>query len=86
MRYELRMKGSDKLRPKTPVRHNRLAEIRKSRYLEIKEVSIITGIDSSLICNHEKMKRHISEEHIKAYAKLYKVQTHELFFETEKEE
>ena len=68
---------------KIPVRPNRLTELREQSKLTLKEASKVTGIDPGTIYRHEKCERGLNDESIKAYAQLYKVQTHELFFETE---
>ena len=59
---------------------NRLKEFREDRQLTQEEVAKIIGIDFTMISKHENMDRSIKEEDLKKYAKLYKVKTHEIFF------
>jgi transcriptional regulator with XRE-family HTH domain len=58
---------------------NRLEELRNRSRLTQEEVSIITGYSIPTISRHENRTRSLSEEAIKKYASLYKVETHELF-------
>ena len=64
---------------------NRLLELRErgrrngGLWLTLEEVSAITGISSAMISLHENHKRPMSEEDAQAYAKIYKVQTHQIF-------
>lgn len=60
---------------------NRLRELRDRSRLTLEEVSLITGYNVTTISRHESGGRSLSEEAILKYASLYKVQTHELFFE-----
>lgn len=62
---------------------NRLRELRDRSRLTLDEVSIITGISPTAISRHENGSRSLSEENILKYAALYKVNTHELFIDTE---
>lgn len=68
---------------KIEIRPNRLLELRESRKLTIREVSQLTRIDPARVSRHERMECGVSNEAIAAYAKLYKVQAHELFFDNE---
>lgn len=58
---------------------NRLREYRDRARLTLQEVSIITGIDVTTISKHENGARALTDDAIKKYASLYKVETHELF-------
>lgn len=58
---------------------NRLREYRDRSRLTLQEVSILTGIDATTISKHENGARALTEDAIKKYASLYKVETHELF-------
>lgn len=58
---------------------NRLREYRDRARLTLQEVSIITGIDVTTISKHENGIRALTDDTIKKYAQLYKVETHELF-------
>lgn len=58
---------------------NRLKELRDRSRLTMQEVSILTGFAIPTISRHESSGRALSEEAIRKYANLYKVQTHELF-------
>lgn len=58
---------------------NRLREYRDRARLTLKEVSILTGFDTTTISKHESSDRRMTEEAINKYAALYKVETHELF-------
>lgn len=65
---------------------NRLKELRDRSRLTLQEVSILTGFSIPTISRHESGGRALSEEAILKYAALYKVNTHELFMVTPKEE
>lgn len=65
---------------------NRLKELRDRSRLTLQEVSILTGFSIPTISRHEGGGRALSEEAILKYAALYKVNTHELFMVTPKEE
>lgn len=57
---------------------NRLREYRDRSRLTLQEVSILTGYDVTTISRHESGQRSLSDEAMKKYAALYKVETHEL--------
>lgn len=63
---------------KNCLRHQR----EKSR-LTIAEVAKLLGVTSGAVSRHESSSRSISDEMLKKYAALYKVETHELFFVSE---
>lgn len=48
--------------------------------LTLQEVSMITGYNISTISRHESGELGLSPQAIVAYAKLYKVETYEIFF------
>lgn len=60
---------------------NRLKELRDRSRLTLEEVSLITGYGVATISRHENSGRSLSEEAISKYASLYKVPSHQLFFE-----
>jgi len=57
----------------------RLRELRNRSRLSLEEVSVLTGYDVSTISKHESGSRNLTADAISRYAKLYKVETHELF-------
>lgn len=57
----------------------RLRELRDRSRLSLEEVSTLTGYDVTTISKHEGGSRNLTPEAIAKYAKLYKVQTHELW-------
>lgn len=57
----------------------RLKELRDRSHLTQEEVSTLTGFDISTISKHESGARSLTPDAITKYAKLYKVETHELF-------
>lgn len=57
---------------------NRLREYRDRSRLTLQEVSILTGYDVTTISRHESGQRSLSDEAMKKYAALYKVETYEL--------
>ena len=64
-----------------PIKSNRLKELREAVRLTQEEVSKIVGKDSSLVAHHENSTRAITDDDLSAYARLYKVPTHQLFME-----
>lgn len=58
---------------------NRLKELRDRSRLTLPEVAILTGYDTTTISKYENRRRALTEEAIRKFAALYKVQTHELF-------
>jgi len=58
---------------------NRIKELRESRKLTQKEISLLTGKDETLVSMHENMKRPLNHQDILAYSKIFKIETHELF-------
>lgn len=60
---------------------NRLAELRqRGIVLSQEQVGILTGSDGTTVSRHESGQRGMTKEQIEAYAKLYNVPTHEIFF------
>ena len=59
---------------------NKLRYLRDRSRLSLNEVSILTGIDYTTISKHEGSTRGLSAENIAKYARVYKVETHELFY------
>lgn len=60
---------------------NRLAELRNYAKLTQDEVGKLLDIDSTTVSKHENSERSLSEDMIRAYARVYKTQTHELFLD-----
>lgn len=58
---------------------NRLKELRDRSRLTLPEVATLTGYDTTTISKYENRRRALTEEAIRKFAALYKVQTHELF-------
>lgn len=64
---------------KTP--KNRLRELREARKLTQQEVAKLLDIDHTTISRHESGSRGLSPEDIQKYARLYKVESYELFID-----
>ncbi len=64
---------------------NRLRFLREERKLTQEEVSKILGIDHTTVSKHETSSRSLSEDDIQAYAKLFKVNSHEIFISLDEE-
>lgn len=75
--YTCWVKYKEELSVKTVIK-NRLREYRDRSRLTLQEVSILTGYDVTTISRHESGQRSLSDEAMKKYAVLYKVETHEL--------
>jgi transcriptional regulator with XRE-family HTH domain len=58
---------------------NRLRDLRDRSRLTLPEVAKITGYDPTTISKYENRSRTLTDEAIRKFAALYKVQTHELF-------
>lgn len=58
---------------------NRLKELRTASKLTQVEVAKILNKDFTLVSHHENSTKAIVEEDLKAYAGLFKVQTHEIY-------
>lgn len=65
---------------------NRLREQREKSRLTVDEVSKVTGISQSALTKYENGNLQLSDERAKILAKLYKVETHELFLTLTSEE
>jgi transcriptional regulator with XRE-family HTH domain len=59
---------------------NKLRQLRDRSRLSLAEVSILTGYATSTISKHESGDRALTDDAIEKYAKLYKVETHEIFY------
>lgn len=59
---------------------NRLKELREQSKLTQEEVAKIIEVDFTTVSKHENMDRSIKAEDLQKYARLYKIQTHEIFF------
>ena len=59
---------------------NRLRQFRERSRLSLTEVATLTGFDVSTISKHENGQRGLTPEAITKYAKLYKVESYELFY------
>jgi hypothetical protein len=72
-------------RPKNHIAQNRLRELRERHkakgglWLTTAEVATLTGIGEADVSRHENHVRALTEEHVRAYAKVYKVSSHQLF-------
>lgn len=72
-------------RPKNHIAKNRLRELRERHkakgglWLTTAEVGKIVGIGEADVSRHENHIRALTEQHIEAYARLYKVKGHQLF-------
>lgn len=64
---------------------NRLKFLRERVNLTQKEVGRIVGVDETTVSKHENGDRALSDTMIREYAKLFKVETHELFINLNKE-
>ena len=60
---------------------NRLRELRESRKLTQQEVAKLLNIDHTTVSRHESGSRGLSPEDIQKYARLYKVESYELFID-----
>ena len=58
---------------------NRLRELREARKLTQQEVAKLLDIDHTTVSRHESGSRNLSPEDIQKYARLYKVESYELF-------
>ena len=60
------------------VRNNLRYEREKSRLTQM-EVAKILGKNSTLVSHHENLTRAMTDDDIKEYARLFKIETHQLF-------
>ena len=60
---------------------NRLRELREARKLTQQEVAKLLDIDHTTVSRHESGSRDLSPEDIQKYARLYKVESYELFID-----
>ena len=60
---------------------NRLRELREARKLTQQEVAKLLDIDHTTVSRHESGSRGLSPEDIQKYARLYKVESYELFID-----
>lgn len=64
---------------------NRLTELREARQLTVREVAALLShhlnrdVSYSLVSRHESGERNVTDEFAKAYATIYKIETHNLF-------
>lgn len=65
---------------------NKLRQLRDRSRLSLSEVATLTGFDTSTISKHENGTRGLTPEAITKYAKIYKVDTYELFYLAGEEE
>jgi transcriptional regulator with XRE-family HTH domain len=63
----------------TNIPRNKLAQLRKRSRLTQQEVSILTGYDVTTISKHECGTRGLDHDAVLKYARLYKVETYEIF-------
>ena len=62
---------------------NRLRELREARKLTQQEVAKLLDIDHTTVSRHESGSRGLDPEDIQKYARLYKVESYELFIDPE---
>jgi len=60
---------------------NRLRELREARKLTQQEVAKLLDVDHTTVSRHESGSRGLSPEDIQKYARLYKVESYELFID-----
>ena len=60
---------------------NRLRELREARKLTQQEVAKLLDIDHTTVSRHESGGRGLGPEDIQKYARLYKVESYELFID-----
>ena len=60
---------------------NRLRELRETCKLTQQEVAKLLDIDHTTVSRHESGSRGLSPEDIQKYARLYKVESYELFID-----
>ena len=60
---------------------HRLRELREARKLTQQEVAKLLDIDHTTVSRHESDSRGLSPEDIQKYARLYKVESYELFID-----
>ena len=60
---------------------NRLRELREARKLTQQEVAKLLDIDHTTVSRHESGSRGLNPEDIQRYARLYKVESYELFID-----
>lgn len=60
---------------------NRLRELREARKLTQQEVAKLLDIDHTTVSRHESGSRGLNPEDIQKYARLYKVESYELFID-----
>ncbi len=60
---------------------NRLRELREARKLTQQEVAKLLDIDHTTVSRHESGSRDLSPGDIQKYARLYKVESYELFID-----
>jgi len=60
---------------------NRLRELREACKLTQQEVAKLLDIDHTTVSRHESGSRSLSPEDIQKYARLYKVESYELFID-----
>lgn len=72
------LRGGGKVSKEIP--KNRLRELRENRQLTQEEVGKVVGYDYTTVSKHETSARALDNEAISRYKKLYKVESHELFF------
>lgn len=62
---------------------NRLKELREQSKLTQEEIAKLMDLDFTTISKHENMDRSIKDTDLEKYARIYKVQTHEIFFNSD---
>lgn len=62
---------------------NRIKELRERSRLTQEELGKLLGVDATTISKHETGDRALSDDKVMAYAKVFKVSTHEIFVNLE---
>lgn len=63
------------------IKPNRISKLRRRINLTQKELGKLMDLDNTTIAKHESRARNITESEVKKYAKIFKVDTYELFME-----
>lgn len=65
------------------IQPNRLRKLRFRSRLTQRELGVLTGIDHTTISKHESGDRGLDQHDIMQYSRVFKVNTHEIFMDTE---
>ena len=64
-----------------PIPPNRILSERIASRLTQAELGLLVGVTASTVCQHETHVRPVGRETLLAYAKVFKLATHELFLD-----